>query len=698
MQHNSSTSLEKLCGAAQRIGSLVKVSRLTARQLFDELVAERQLSTPTSFLHAVIAGQMRLRNANLAEMDPAVDREAIGLALLALGGTTEIAALMSSAISLGLFDSGDEATRSREREAAWTEIRTLLELDAGNPVPEGGAASAFPQRGVSGAPQAVTDVNGTWTNPDVLHPAIMRALRRMCKIKVAVGNGRPITGSGLLVGPNAVLTNWHVVSDLPRPLGSQNQLTISFPISRSGHPSRRSHDNHYADEEWLIAHSEMGHLQPVAPLVNSVDGEIPWWEDEGSRRTWAAGLAGNLDFAIIRIKDPLGLDRGFYDLSKLRGSDDIEELEEVLGGSCHAFHYPGNQSLCFSSGSFRYAGSTRPNRVFHNANTTPGSSGGLLLDHNGEPVALHHAGYGLTGNVGDVLTNTAGEPIAINGAIPLATIFKSLPPEKFDEIRRPSQRALVNGCLVDQRPVFGRNGLIKAVDAIASGREKRFLQIDFVEGLPKRPGKTFSVDILMALFPSPKDTFVRLTPEQLKEEGIATARLILAEAVPGKVMPHPEANTTEAAYYLDHLVPKFADAVAEEFGDRRLWLVLDELDRMDIPASGGRAFLNALYSKITDIPSLRVVFIGLNTQLPSVPVELVALCPLNNDEIGDVTTMVDNWLWRRGLEERGIMPEVSKMLAQLMISASGEDISLESISQFAQRHVTKPLAALLGDA
>ncbi|MBY3235282.1 trypsin-like peptidase domain-containing protein [Rhizobium laguerreae] len=692
----SAADLAKLVKLAKRIAELVNAPRSIVRQLFDTVVTERKLEAPNSFLHAVLLGQIRLSRAGNAELNPAKDGDALALALLALGGRQEMAGLLSSAIALGLFDRAGDANPAGRRDLVWRKIISILGHRTRTATRPDVIVRAVPHGGVVGRAQTVIDMGGTWTNPEALHPAIVLAMRRICRIRAVRADSSVNVGSGLLIGPAAVLTNWHIVEGVPEKLPSPNLLAIQFQISRSGHPNGQA-PYHFTAAEWLIAHQPMGNLLPPQPIFVRADGETrPWWEDAAMQAAWAQTLASSLDFAIIRLKEPLGLERGYYDLTQTPGYGNLGDLAFSLIGSCHAFHYPGNQDLSFSSGSFEYAATSSPNRIFHKANTTPGSSGGLLLDSNGQPVALHHAGYDTNGQGSDTIPNVGGD-MAINGAIPLATIYTALSEDEKEKVKAPGKMFLVNGSLVDRRPVFGRQNLIDKVDAVAKGDLKRFLQIMVLDGLPAKPGKTFTVDILRTLLPPPKDVFVVLTPDKIKESGVETAELILKEAVPGiETAFEGASNTTEAAFFADNLIEEFSAQLKARLPGKRLWLVIDELDVKHIPDTSGRTFLDILYSKLSEIPELRIVLIGLKSVLASVPTAQLELCPLGPDEFRDLANIVERWLDQKGLGNKGIHPQVGMLLAKFMTSAAGGTPTLEELSNFVRRHLDGPLDDFLG--
>lgn len=670
---------------ARAAAELIRAPRLAFRQFFDDIVEERRLAAPTSFLQAVALSK-RGPGGSGVSLDPKKDHDAIALALLALGSRRAIVSVMASAIAAGLADNADSAPGAAQdgRDEKWRLLRDRLGLHAEGLAPsrEQGEAHAVALRASA---EAIIDPSSTWVDPMALHPALLLASRRVCRV-IAVNEGERQLGTGVLIGPSMVLTNWHVVKDLPPRIDDDpGALTVVFDVMRSGQPGLRP-VVFGAKAEWRVDYREMGALEPArdAAWNNPQTGERePWWTNREMRRGWATSVGDKLDFALIELDGAPGDERGSYDLSSLGSA--------INGGACFAFHHPGNEPLTLTAGTIPFVVGSPPLRVFHKANTVRGSSGGLVVDDMGVPIALHHAGCKTP------LPFADDDPrSSINVAIPLGAIARTLGPAVLDRIRASRTRRLPRACLDGSRPVFGRGELFAAVGDLTEGR-KSVLQIRAPEAVLK-PGKSFTVDILRALLPPPGDLFVPLTIDNLKAGGYDTAAYILDRLVPNASTALPgDADTTQDAHYAQKLVPALFDALSKNFAGRRVWLVLDELDLARIGETGGRLFLDNLYHRIKEAPQLRLVLIGLQSLLPSIPADQLVDCPISADEIGDPATLFERWLAERGLRNRPIDPAATRLIVRALASVAASETPMQTLAELTEKHVARPLAEFLGE-
>jgi hypothetical protein len=671
---------------ARAAAELIRAPRLAFRQFFDDIVEERRLAAPTSFLQAV-ALSTRGPGGSSVPLDPKKDHDAIALALLALGSRRAIVSVMASAIAAGLADNADVAPAAAQdgRDEKWRLLRDRLGLHAQGLAPSTGDDEAhFVAQRASA--EAIIDTSSTWVDPMALHPALLLASRRVCRV-IAVIDGVPTLGTGVLIGPSMVLTNWHVVKDLETRIDDPRALTVEFDVMRSGQPSLRP-VVFGAKPEWRVAYREMGALEPGddAAWNNPTTGKRePWWTNREIRKDWAKSVGDKLDFAVIELDGAPGDARGWYDLSSVEPA--------INAGACFAFHHPGKQPLTLTAGTIPFIVGSPPLRVFHKANTVRGSSGGLVVDDKGLPIALHHAGYesGLSFAEDD-------SRYAVNAAIPLEAIARTLDRAVLDRIRASRTRRLPRACLDGSRPVFGRGELFAAVGDLTEGR-KSVLQIRAPETVIK-PGKSFTVEILRALLPPPDDLFVPLTIDNLKASGYDTAAYILDRLVPNAsatLVRSGDADTTQDAYYANRLVPALFDALSKNFSGRRVWLVLDELDVTRIGETGGRLFLDNLYRRIKEAPQLRLVLIGLQSLLPSIPADQLVDCPIRADEIGDLPALFERWLAERGLRNRPVDPAATRLMVRALASIAASETPLQTLAELTEKHLARPLAEFLGE-
>lgn len=182
---------------------------------------------------------------------------------------------------------------------------------------------------------------------------------RICRIEYPVGVNKG-GGTGFLVGPDLVLTNYHVIErheqkqldpatircwfDLVPPSGQAVQVALAAP--------------------WLVGFS------PYSSHDTGDKGGPPAPEE--------------LDYALLRLAQPVGNERGWIALSE---QAEVPSEQSILFIGQH----PWAQSLKLAFGLIT---KLNPNgtRLRYNTNTDPGSSGAPGFNMKQDLVLLHHGG------------------------------------------------------------------------------------------------------------------------------------------------------------------------------------------------------------------------------------------------------------------------------------------------------------------
>ncbi len=265
------------------------------------------------------------------------------------------------------------------------------------------------------------DPDSVYVSPDELVQRITDRANWICMVDA----GRGVCGTGLLVGPDLVLTNYHVIEAL--------LLSGEVGIGRCRFDFRTDPETEevgagrwvdFAAADWLPAKSAYSDL-----------------DRQGAR----TGFAGDeLDYAIVRLAEPVGgqpLADG--DDAVGRGWLPIPDRTEMPSKSAtvHVFQHPLKHRDGLGSGEdVMPQKSTQGNvieyldldlRMRHTATTYRGSSGAPCFDGRYRLVALHHAGD-KTSDIADY-----GE---WNQAIPIPAIVRHLRAcgnEKLIGIPRP---------------------------------------------------------------------------------------------------------------------------------------------------------------------------------------------------------------------------------------------------------------------
>lgn len=199
-------------------------------------------------------------------------------------------------------------------------------------------------------------------SPLVLADRIIGASSQVCRIQYPVPFG-VAQGTGFLVGESLVLTAGHVMDGVLNGKASSPQVQLTFGFAETA-ASRSELRNVGLAAAWCVAH------QPHSAADLTADET-------------AEAAATELDFALLRLAEPVGAERGWVALADAPPQPLAPELLTVL-------QHPQGQVLSLAFGA--PVTPAKPHRLRYRASTLKGSSGGLVLDEQMKPIALHHAG------------------------------------------------------------------------------------------------------------------------------------------------------------------------------------------------------------------------------------------------------------------------------------------------------------------
>lgn len=218
-----------------------------------------------------------------------------------------------------------------------------------------------------------------------------------CQIVVPVEGGR-ISGTGLLVGDETVLTNYHNVETLVNATPEttrRREVRLLFDY-HTGPDDETVYDGvpfKLVDDEngWLIASSEYhpDDLKNQIPLEQNIASERP---------------ANCLDFALLRVEGKPGAkalghkpegqttQRGHIPIPPNAGSRFTEDFKKD-SSAVFIFQHPSGEPLSFDYMRPAVLGvNANQSRAFYNVNTRKGSSGAPCFNAKLQLMALHHAG------------------------------------------------------------------------------------------------------------------------------------------------------------------------------------------------------------------------------------------------------------------------------------------------------------------
>lgn len=199
---------------------------------------------------------------------------------------------------------------------------------------------------------------GIW--PDLL----VEKRRRVCKVEIDGGG----SGTGFLVGPAAVLTNWHVVMDM-QGAGQATKIACRFDYQSQ---------TTAANGEGVVVRLGQGGILDQCPcsqaeLKTQNPDEPPPGKDE-------------LDYALLELAEPVGNNRGFEALPQA-----APHLPE--GSALLIMQHPNGERAKLALDTEAVIGRVNQNlRLRYKTNTDAGSSGSPCFTMDWGLVALHHLG------------------------------------------------------------------------------------------------------------------------------------------------------------------------------------------------------------------------------------------------------------------------------------------------------------------
>lgn len=183
--------------------------------------------------------------------------------------------------------------------------------------------------------------------------------RQICRIEAGSG----AIGTGFLVGPSAVLTNWHVVEEA-RVAGTLGQLACRFDYRRLS--------NNTLDAGKLIAVRKIVDESRSSPAELTANPDQPPPEPD------------ELDYALLELETPVGAERGFVVMVG---------APVAAGDALIIVQHPSGEPATFTVDTNAVEGYIHSGRrLRYKTNTEPGSSGSPCFSMDFDLVALHHLG------------------------------------------------------------------------------------------------------------------------------------------------------------------------------------------------------------------------------------------------------------------------------------------------------------------
>jgi hypothetical protein len=475
-----------------------------------------------------------------------------------------------------------------------------------------------------------------------LFPKVQRAV---CAIGLG-NNVNRLQGTGFLIGPNLVITNYHVIEPYIS-LTVENGVS-QFKESESG-------------EQIYCFFDYMGPPKPRVPpepawphhstCVRAVkDG----WLRAARRRLRAEGIYPNdeevgdqLDYAVFELARDIGQAPARASGGVLRGWLALPRNVNYLGGGDRpiivAQHPQGAQQL-YDIGGYDQLDPSQT-RVWYRVNTAHGSSGGAAVDKACQLFALHNAEVRDPSRLRDPRMN---QGVRIDKIAMDLQHCRLLPPPLDGDPAYWSLRDNVK----DPRPVIGRDGFRTGVLKMTRPSGERIM---IVTG-PPGSGRRFSIDLLQRLVGT-NVAVAKFSAHDLQTKTPETfLTALLAQfglPPPFDKMPETKGTEMETRWILD--LPSWLSKVLAKDQSRRpasypAWIVINGLseDGQQLDWDKWGENLPELVAALTgsgergqaiDVPDLRWLFIGASVnQFP------LGAAPRLSDDLSEQTQYEDEFV------------------------------------------------------
>jgi Trypsin-like peptidase domain/Effector-associated domain 1 len=210
-----------------------------------------------------------------------------------------------------------------------------------------------------------------------------RAESAVCRVEILQPGADPILGTGFLVAPDLVITNYHVIELIHKGvvLPTNVQLRFDFALLADGVTPDQGTIYRLDQSDWLVDYSTYSELDTVvSPLTDP--------------------LADQLDYALLRVNDspgddPVGGVANQQESAGPRGFLPVPSAPYTFATNSALFilQHPAGTELKLALDTEAVIGvNGNRTRVRYRTNTDEGSSGSPCFDDRWNLVALHHAG------------------------------------------------------------------------------------------------------------------------------------------------------------------------------------------------------------------------------------------------------------------------------------------------------------------
>lgn len=349
----------------------------------------------------------------------------------------------------------------------------------------------FAKDGTQDNQQAALAYRALMLQQSKLREFLVECEPRICMVFAPGPQGTASLGTGFLIGPDCILTARHVVDfGIRGPGGGIYERYCAVFDHVTGPALNNIKDIPATARKVMFAPNWQELLQARDVMPN--DGGIANPNAEQIEQ-----LKKNLDFAVIKLAEPVGSEsrynnggsrRGWFSASAFTGPD----LDQRIIIPQHPMGF--RQQIDFGRFKEKCPSETR---IRYDTETAKGTSGAPCFNEKFELVGMHNAAYRPDG------LDKWNQAIRFDWIAPL------LPPID-NSTPKPVAAQIWSASQTGSKPIFGRRLLIEWIDRAMSVTAPVVDQIFAAEGKIGKSGRAFSVEILREKLSVRSDPVVEL--------------------------------------------------------------------------------------------------------------------------------------------------------------------------------------------
>lgn len=227
-----------------------------------------------------------------------------------------------------------------------------------------------------GSLEKIIKKTNSFLNVNTWRETLGKLESQVCRIEITKRNNKISFGTGFLIAPNVVITNYHVIEPVLLEQATPNNVILRFDYKQvDGKVINQGTEYRLVKDDWLIDQS---------PYLPDQENRLPTPDELDYALLRVDGVPGKE--AIGTKPDPNSPQRGWIKLT-----DEVYEF--VPDTPLFILQHPQGKPLKLGFDTESIIGVNENNTtVKYKTNTEPGSSGSPCFDINWKLVALHHSG------------------------------------------------------------------------------------------------------------------------------------------------------------------------------------------------------------------------------------------------------------------------------------------------------------------